>query len=376
MKFFITFLLLIFTNLPVIAIDTKASEAIVYDYNTQEVIFEKEADKLIYPASMTKIMTAYVVFDRINNTSLSIDDRCTVSPKAYRMGGSRSFLEINDKVSISDLLRGIIIQSGNDASVTIAECLSGTENDFSKLMNWYANALGLKNTHFINASGWPDDNHYSTVRDLAILCYALIRDFPQLYTYFQEKEFTYNSIRQTNRNRLLREVDGADGLKTGYLKSSGWGIAASAFREDRRIIVVLNGTNSSRTRLLESEKLINWAFRETTQKTILEKGQIIKEVDIWLGSKPTINLIIGEDVITTLSFEQIKTLKSTIEYEKPISAPFKAGDHLGNMIIEISGKQNIEVPLVAEKNIDKSINPLFRLFAAIKYLIFGTSLDE
>jgi len=376
MKFFITFLLLIFTNLPVIAIDTKASEAIVYDYNTQEVIFEKEADKLTYPASMTKIMTAYVVFDRINNTSLSIDDRCTVSPKAYRMGGSRSFLEINDKVSISDLLRGIIIQSGNDASVTIAECLSGTENDFSKLMNWYANALGLKNTHFINASGWPDDNHYSTVRDLAILCYALIRDFPQLYTYFQEKEFTYNSIRQTNRNRLLREVDGADGLKTGYLKSSGWGIAASAFREDRRIIVVLNGTNSSRTRLLESEKLINWAFRETTQKTILEKGQIIKEVDIWLGSKPTINLIIGEDVITTLSFEQIKTLKSTIEYEKPISAPFKAGDHLGNMIIEISGKQNIEVPLVAEKNIDKSINPLFRLFAAIKYLIFGTSLDE
>ena len=376
MKFFITFLLLIFTNLPVIAIDTKASEAIVYDYNTQEVIFEKEADKLIYPASMTKIMTAYVVFDRIKNTSLSIDDRCTVSPKAYRMGGSRSFLEINDKVSISDLLRGIIIQSGNDASVTIAECLSGTENDFSKLMNWYANALGLKNTHFINASGWPDDNHYSTVRDLAILCYALIRDFPQLYTYFQEKEFTYNSIRQTNRNRLLREVDGADGLKTGYLKSSGWGIAASAFREDRRIIVVLNGTNSSRTRLLESEKLINWAFRETTQKTILEKGQIIKEVDIWLGSKPTINLIIGEDVITTLSFEQIKTLKSTIEYEKPISAPFKAGDHLGNMIIEISGKQNIEVPLVAEKNIDKSINPLFRLFAAIKYLIFGTSLDE
>ena len=376
MKFFITFLLLIFTNLPVIAIDTKASEAIVYDYNTQEVIFEKEADKLIYPASMTKIMTAYVVFDRINNTSLSIDDRCTVSPKAYRMGGSRSFLEINDKVSISDLLRGIIIQSGNDASVTIAECLSGTENDFSKLMNWYANALGLKNTHFINASGWPDDNHYSTVRDLAILCYALIRDFPQLYTYFQEREFTYNSIRQTNRNRLLREVDGADGLKTGYLKSSGWGIAASAFREDRRIIVVLNGTNSSRTRLLESEKLINWAFRETTQKTILEKGQIIKGVDIWLGSKPTINLIIGEDVITTLSFEQIKTLKSTIEYEKPISAPFKAGDHLGNMIIEISGKQNIEVPLVAEKNIDKSINPLFRLFAAIKYLIFGTSLDE
>ena len=375
MQIFVILILIIFTSFPVISIDTKATEAIVYDYNTQEVIFEKEADKLTYPASMTKIMTIYVVFDRIKNTNLSLNDQCTISAKAYRMGGSRMFLEINEKVSIGDLLRGIIIQSGNDASVSIAECLSGTEDDFSMLMNSYADTLGLNNTHFVNSSGWPADNHYSSVRDLAILSISLIRDFPDLYSYFREKEFTYNGIRQPNRNRLLRDVDGADGLKTGYLKKSGWGIAASAIRQDRRIIVVLNGTNSSRIRLLESEKLINWAFRETQQKTILKKGQIIKEVDIWLGSKPTINLIIGEDVITTLSFEQIKTLKSTIEYKKPISAPFKAGEQLGNMIIEISGKKNFIVPLVAEKNIN-NINPLLRIFAAFKYLIFGTSLDE
>ena len=285
------------------------------------------------------------------------------------------FLEINDKVSVGDLLRGIIIQSGNDASIAIAECLSGTENDFSKLMNAYSEKLGLKNTNFVNSSGWPDDKHYSTVRDLAILSDAIIRDFPDLYSFFKEKHFSYNGIRQSNRNKLLSNVDGADGLKTGYLKKSGWGIAGSAIRANRRVIVVLNGTNSSRLRLLESEKLINWAFRETQQKTILKKGQIIKEADVWLGSKPTINLIIQDDVKTVLSYEQTKTIKSIIEYKKPIEAPFKAGEQLGNMIIKISGKQDFQIPLIAEKKVNQ-INPFFKIFAVVKYLIFGTSLDE
>ena len=373
----IVFLLLILTfiNLPVYSIDTKASEAIVYDYNTQEIIFEKQSNKLTIPASMTKIMTVYAVFDRIQNTSLSIDDKCSVSAKAFRMGGSRMFLEREDRVTIDDLLRGIVIQSGNDASVAIAECLSGTEEDFALLMNSYANSLGLKNTNFINASGWPNDNHYSTVKDIMLVSEALIRNFPDFYGYFKEREFTYNNIRQLNRNVLLHRVDGTDGLKTGFTKNSGWGIAASAIRENRRIIVVINGTNSSRTRALESETLINWAFRETTQKIILEKNQIIKEVDTWLGSKPSVNLIVGNDVITTLSFDQLKTIKSDIEYEKPVSAPIKAGDILGKMTIQISGKQSIEVPLLAETNVNR-INPLLRIFAAIKYLIFGTSLDE
>jgi len=174
---------------------------------------------------------------------------------------------------------------------------------------------------------------------------------------------------------LLSNVDGSDGLKTGYLKKSGWGIAGSAIRENRRVIVVLNGTNSSRLRLLESEKLINWAFRETQQKTIFKKGQIIKEVDVWLGSKPTINLVIQGDVNTILSYEQTKTIKSIIEYKKPIEAPFKAGEKLGNMIIKISGKKDFQIPLVAEKKVNQ-INPFFKIFAVVKYLIFGTSLDE
>ncbi len=375
MHFIFVLIVFIFLNLPAFAIDTKATQAIVYDYNTQEIIFEKHSNKLTIPASMTKIMTVYAVFDRILNTSLSIDDKCTVSSKAFRMGGSRMFLERDIKVTIDDLLRGIIIQSGNDASVAIAECLSGTEDDFALLMNSYSDSLGLKNTNFVNSSGWPDDNHYSTVKDILILSEALIRNFPDFYSYFIEKEFTYNGIRQLNRNVLLKRVDGSDGLKTGFTRNGGWGISASTIREGRRIIVVINGTNSSRSRALESENLINWAFRETTQKKLLEKNQIIKEIDMWLGSKPTINLVIEEDVITTLSYDQLKTIKSVIEYEKPISAPIKAGEILGKMTIEIYGKQNIEVPLIAENNVNR-INPLLRIFAAIKYLIFGTSLDE
>ena len=375
MRFYIIFIFLTFFHLPLKAIDTKASYAILLDHQTKEVIFEKNADQKIDPASMTKIMTVYVIFDHIINSNLSLDDICTVSPQAYRMGGSRMFLEINDQVTINDLLRGIIIQSGNDASVAIAECISGTENAFSDLMNVYGEKLNLINTNFLNSSGWPQENHYSTVRDIAVLSRAIINDFPELYSFFKEKEFTYNDIKQLNRNKLIIDLPGTDGLKTGFTKKSGWGISASTIKGDRRVIVVVSGTNSSRSRILESKNLINWSFRETKQQKLLEKGQIIKNVDVWLGSKPTINLIIKDDIITTLSYEQLKTLKSNIEYQKPISAPINKGQKLGNMLIEISGKQDINVPLVAEKNINK-INPIFRIFAAFKYLIFGTSLDE
>tara|TARA_Y100000590_G_C15721633_1_gene1013707 strand:+ start:2150 stop:3277 length:1128 start_codon:yes stop_codon:yes gene_type:complete len=375
MNFFLKLILFLIICFPVLAIDTKVTEAIVLDYNTNEIIFEKNPSKKINPASMTKILTSYILFDRIKNTNMSLNDKCTISSKAYRMGGSRMFLEINTKVSINDLLRGIIIQSGNDASVAIAECLSGTEENFSSLMNSFAKKIGLQNSNFTNSSGWPEENHYSTVKDLSILTKAIINDFPEFYSFFMEKSFTYNGIRQPNRNKLLTEVDGADGLKTGFTKASGWGIAASAIRENRRIIIVINGANSSRSRLIESEKLINWAFRETSQQKILNKGQVIKEVDVWLGSKPTANLVIEKDIITTLSYEQLKTIKSSIEYNKPISAPINKGDIIGQMTIKIKGKQNMQIPLIADKNI-KNINPLFRVFAAIKYLIFGTSLNE
>lgn len=372
----ITFILLIFLiSKNVFAIDTKAEQAIVMDFDTNEILFEKNSSSKTPPASMTKIMTVYAAFDRLKNTDLSINNECTVSAKAYKMGGSRTFLEIDDKVSIDDLLKGIIIQSGNDASVALAECLAGTEEDFAKLMNVYAKRLGMNNTNFINSSGWPEDDHYSTVYDLAILSNAVIREFPNLYLYFADEEFTYNDIKQPNRNKLLSSVQGADGLKTGFTKASGWGIAATAKREDRRITVVINGTNSSRSRMNESANLINWAFSQTSQKELVREGQVITQVDVWLGNKPRVNLISSRKVVSTLSFDQLQLIKSSIQYKKPLDAPILKGNSYGKLLISIEGKPNIEIDLLAEENVG-TINPILKIFAALKYLIFGSTLDE
>ena len=372
----ITFILLIFLiSKNVFAIDTKAEQAIVMDFDTNEILFEKNSNSKTPPASMTKIMTVYAAFDRLKNTDLSINNECTVSAKAYKMGGSRTFLEIDDKVSIDDLLKGIIIQSGNDASVALAECLAGTEEDFAKLMNVYAKRLGMNNTNFINSSGWPEDDHYSTVYDLAILSNALIREFPDLYLYFADEEFTYNDIKQPNRNKLLSSVQGADGLKTGFTKASGWGIAATAKREDRRITVVINGTNSSRSRMNESANLINWAFSQTSQKELVREGQVIAQVDVWLGNKPRVNLISSRKIVSTLSFDQLQLIKSSIQYKKPLDAPILKGNSYGKLLISIEGKPNIQIDLVAEENVG-TINPILKIFAALKYLIFGSTLDE
>ena len=357
------------------AVDTKAEQAIVVDFSTNEILFEKNSNAMMAPASMTKIMTVYVAFDRLNNTDLTINDTCNVSATAYKMGGSRTFLEIDDQVSIEDLLKGIIVQSGNDASIAIAECLAGTEKDFATLMNVYSEKIGLKNTNFINSSGWPVENHFSTVYDLAILSNALIKDFPILYEYFKLKEFTYNEISQPNRNKLLFHLRGADGIKTGYTKKSGWGISGSALRDGRRVTVVINGTNSSRSRLNEATYLLNWAFNQTTKKRLLSKDQIIKNVDVWLGNKPTINLIIKEDIYSIISYDQMQLINTSITFQKPVNAPIKKGQELGKIDINISGKETLTVPLIAEENISQ-VNPLFKIFAAIKYLIFGTSLDE
>ncbi len=375
-KYFILYpLFIFFISFKAIAIDTKAEQAVVIDYDTNEILFEKNSNIKTPPASMTKIMTVYVAFDRIKNTDLSINNQCTVSAKAYKMGGSRTFLEISDKVSIDELFKGIIIQSGNDASVALAECLAGTEQDFAKLMNVYAKRLGMNNTNFVNSSGWPEVNHYSTVFDLSILSNAIIRDFPDLYIYFADKEFIYNAIKQPNRNKLLTSVQGADGLKTGFTKESGWGIAASALRDNRRITVVVNGTNSSKSRMNEASNLINWAFTQTNQKKLIDKGQIITKADVWLGNEPTVNLVSSKNIISTLSFDQLQLINSSIEYDKPIEAPIIKGEKYGTLSINIEGKPSIEVDLVAQNSVG-SINPLFKIFAVMKYLVFGTSLDE
>ena len=375
-KLFLAFLFssILFTS-KLYAIDTKAEQAIVMDFDTNEILFEKNSNIKTPPASMTKIMTVYAAFDRLKNTDLSIENEWVVSAKAYKMDGSRTFLEIDDKVSIDELLKGIIIQSGNDASVALAECLAGTEDDFAKLMNVYAKRIGMRNTNFLNSSGWPEDNHYSTVYDLALLSNSLINEFPDLYLYFSDKEFTYNDIKQPNRNKLLSSVQGADGLKTGFTRASGWGIAATAKRNDRRITTVINGTNSSRSRLNEASNLINWAFSQTSQKLLVDENQVIVEVDVWLGNKPRVNLVSSKKIVSTLSFDQIQLIKSSLEYKRPIEAPIKKGEVYGKLLIDIEGKPNIEVESIAQENVG-TVNPISKVFAAMKYLIFGTSLDE
>jgi len=371
----ILIILLIFISFQAQTIDTKAKQAVVIDFDTNEVLFDKNSNQRVIPASMTKIMTVYIAFDRIKNTNFSITNKCRVSAKAYKMGGSRTFLEIDDQVSVDELLKGIIVQSGNDASIALAECLAGTEEDFAKLMNVYADRLGMTNTNFVNSSGWPVQNHYSSVYDLAILSNNMVKNFPDLYTYFEMKEFTYNDITQPNRNKLLNQVDGSDGLKTGFTKKSGWGIAATAKRNNRRITVVINGTNSSRSRLNESANLINWAFNQTSQKILVDKNQIVKEVDVWLGVEKRVKLISSEKILSTLSFDQIQLMKSKIEFTKPIAAPIIKDKEYGKLHIEIEGRPKIIIPLVAEKSISK-VNPFLKIIAAANYLMFGSSLNE
>ena len=379
-----SFLLFFIVSFNLHAIDTKAEQAVVIDFDTNEVLFEKNSSEKVIPASMTKIMTVYVAFDRIENSNLSLKSLCRVSAKARKMKGSRTFLEMDEDVTIETLLKGIIVQSGNDASVALAECLSGTEADFAKLMNFYAKELGMFNSNFKNSSGWPHpdlqskvymDDHYSSVYDLAILSNAMIKNFPNLYKYFSMKEFTYNDVLQKNRNKLLEVFEGTDGLKTGFTKESGWGIAATALRNKRRITVVVNGTNGTRSRLNETTNLLNWAFNQTSQTILVDENQIIKQVDVWLGNQPKVNLISSQKIISTLSFDQIQLMQSSIEYTKPIAAPIKSDVQYGRITIKIDGKPDIVVPLFAEKEISK-VNPFLKIIAAAKYLLFGTSLNE
>lgn len=364
-----------------LSLNTNATNAVVLDYKTNEILFEKLSNELTAPASMTKIMTAYITFDRIKNGWIKLDDIFIVSENAWKKGGELSgsstmFLKVNQKVTLSDLLRGMIVQSGNDASICIAENISGSEEKFVSLMNEYAENLGMINTNFQNSSGWPDPDHYSTMKDLAILSKSIINDFPELYKIFSETEFTFNiKSPQYNRNRLLKTYEGTDGLKTGYVKNTGYGIAATSVKDGRRIIVVINGLKSSKERTREAETLMNWAYNETKHFTIIEKGQILSSVDTWLGKKNNIDLISSEKILTTLDFEQSQNVTIKLSYNKPLEAPIEKNQEIGKIKIEIPNKELIEIPLISSENVEK-INPLLRVFVAIKYLIFGNIYNE
>ena len=264
---------------------TPAEFVMIMDYESGDILYEKNADLAMKPASMAKLMTTYLLFEQLQNGSMRLEDKFIVSEKAYKKGGSRMFVEIGSQVSISDLLRGIIVQSGNDAAIVVAEGLAGTENAFAEEMTARAQALGMVNTVFGNSTGWPDDVTTTTARDLAILAKAMIQNHPEFYGIYAEKSFTYNNIKQPNRNPLLYTVEGADGLKTGHTNESGYGLVGSAQLNGQRIILVLNGLSSVKERKLESVRLMNLAFRTFKRFELLTVDATVKDVPLWMGKK-------------------------------------------------------------------------------------------
>ena len=359
---------------PALAFETAAEQLILMDAETGTVLREKDADSPMPPASMSKLMTLYMVFERLDDGSLSLDDTLPVSEKAWRKGGSKMFVKVNSRVTVEDLLRGIIVQSGNDASIVVAEGLSGSEEAFAAEMNESGHELGFTNTNFVNASGWPAPDHFMSPRDLAKLSRAIINRFPRYYLYFAEKSFTYNGIRQGNRNPLLYKDLGADGLKTGHTEAAGYGLAASALRNGRRLILVFNGTESVSQRAREAERVLDWGFREFDNYTLFEAGDTADEAEVWLGREASVPLVIKNELTLTMPRKARRDMRVKVVYDTPIPAPIQAGEELATLIVTAPETETIVVPLYAGASIDQ-LGLFGRVEAAVGYLLWGASGD-
>lgn len=355
---------------PVWAIETAAKQAIVIDAETGAVLLEKNADEPTPPSSMSKLMTVYMVFERLKDGSLSLDDKFPVSKKAWRKGGSKMYVLIDTSVRVEDLLRGAIVQSGNDASIVIAEGLAGSEEDFAAQMNEKAREIGLEASVFRNASGWPEEGHVMSVRDIATLARRTIQDFPEYYPFYAEKSFTYSGIRQGNRNPLLYRNMGADGLKTGSTEAGGFGLVASAVRDGQRLILVLNGLPSARARANDAQRLIEWGFREFNNFALFRAGETVEKAAVWLGAEPVVALVIEEDLVVTLPRTARRKAKITVLYTGPIAAPVKKGTEIAKLVITAPGIKTVEVPLLAGADVEQ-LGLFGRLSAAIGYLLWG-----
>ncbi|MGB2436061.1 MAG: D-alanyl-D-alanine carboxypeptidase family protein [Candidatus Puniceispirillales bacterium] len=348
---------------------TSSEYVMIMDYDTGDVLFEKNADQLMKPASMAKIMTVYILFEYLKDNDLTMNDEFIVSEKAWKKGGSRTFLEPGSKVKIADLLRGIIVQSGNDAAIVVAEGLAGTEDAFAQIMTEKAAELGMENTVFGNSTGWPDDVTTTTARDLAILGRSIISEFPEYYPMFAESSFTYNKITQPNRNPLIYGVAGADGLKTGHTEESGYGLVGSALRGDQRVVMVLNGMSSIKERKNEGIRLMDLTFRSFKKETLIKQGDILGYSSVWMGQRGVVPLTVGADISKVMDKETAESVTQTMDWPSYISAPITKGQELGRLTLNISGK-DYHYPLVAAEDvIDLSF---FRYPGAyIHYLIFG-----
>ena len=364
-------------------VPTVAEYVFVTDFNSGRVLMAKQQDLPMKPASMAKIMTTYVVFDRIAEGSLALSDQFVVSEKAWKMGGSRSFLQAGRSYSLDELLHGVIVQSGNDAAVVIAEGISGSEENFVAEMNMTATKLGMKNTRFTNATGWPHPDLTTTAEDLGILATALIRDFPvetypDLYPIFGKKTYTLNEIKQGNRNPLLygksAANSGVDGLKTGYTSESGYGLVASAERDGQRVIMVLNGMASKKERSSESRRLMDFIFREYRNYNFFASGEVIDQAEVWLGEARHVSLVLEEGVSKVLSRSERAKTELSVSWSGPVPAPISKGQKIGELILKTDGQITDRLPLLAAEDV-RQLGMLDRIGEALKYLIFGAPIQ-
>ena len=381
MNNFIRYIILIFslitTNVNA-EFNVKARSAILQDFHSGKILYEKEADASIYPASMTKIMTAIIAFDLIKSGDLNLDDKFMVSERAWRLstaGYSSMFIMVGDEVSVENLLRGIIVASGNDACVALAEGIAGTEEEFAIMMTAKAKEIGMENTNFSNSSGINDPNNYSTVRDVLIMSHYLIKEYPKYYEYFSEKEFTWDRtggdpITQGNRNPLLYKSLGADGIKTGYLAVEKYSLASSIDRNGRRLIAVGSGFNTKNARSRESTKILTYGLTNFDLVKITEAEKPISEVDVWLGKQATVKVYTKENIYKTIKKARKKNLKISLNYDGPIEAPIFKDDKVAKLKIVYDEEIIGEYDLFAAQEV-KKLNMFSRLLRSLNYLIWG-----
>ena len=331
---------------------------------------EKDSRTPVPPASMSKMMLLYLLFERLADGTLTMEDTLPVSERAWRMGGSKMFVGVNTRVSVEDLVRGIIVQSGNDACIVVAEALASSEEAFAVLMTERARELGLHDSFFVNATGWPEDGHVMSVRDIALLAARLIRDFPQFYPLFAETSFTYNEIRQSNRNPLLYGYAGGDGLKTGHTSEAGYGLAASATRSGRRLVLVIAGLDSEQQRAREAERLLDRGFVDFANYDLFTAGEVVAEASTWLGQSETVPLVIHRNLTLTLDRQARRSMKVRVEYDGPVPAPIRVGDEIASVVVEAPGTKEVRLPLYAGAPVER-LGLFGRLGAALSFLVWG-----
>jgi D-alanyl-D-alanine carboxypeptidase (penicillin-binding protein 5/6) len=351
---------------------TNAREAILIDMQTGTVLFEKNPDQRTHPASMSKLMTLYIAFERLKNGSLKMDDAFPVSVKAWKTEGSRMFTPVGSRIKVEELLQGIIVQSGNDACVVLAEGMSGSEEEFAELLNKRAREIGLKNSTFKNSTGLPDADHKMTARDIAILSERLVRDFPEYYPMFGEKNYRFNQISQGNRNPLLYKNMGVDGLKTGHTNDAGYGLAASAERNGRRLVMVVTGLRSMNERSQESERLLEYGYREFGTYQLFAGGDTIEQAPVWLGQAPSVPLAVAKPLFITMPKRLRPQMQVKLEYTGPVPAPVAKGQPVGRVVVNLPDWPGAEAPLVATEGVER-LGTFGRLNAAVRHVLMGKS---